>query len=352
MDEAQESSAAPDRSSTPSKFGRRSSLKSDQPRAETANRSVEPRSDRPASNYLTVTIDADSARVIRIDGVDPTGNSHELSGDERAKLVKDWSDDKRGDTTHPPITPTGDRMDTTMETEELARLALGGKARRNTRIRRALIARLLNEQDAAVDPDGGEDPGGEGDDEERQLVQALVGTRLLRRRRLRKLLKAKLVSERGESVDESDEGEEETGEGGEDEQELARLLIGSRMFRRRRVRRALLAALVREHSGTTEDTEEVDDESEEDGGEREGKFIRLVIGSRILRRRRVRRAVLAHLLKERAEAGTESDEEEDVGEEGADLEREVARLLVGGRVMKRRRLRRALAHHLANGDDL
>ena len=107
-----------------------------------------------------------------------------------------------------------------------------------------------------------------------------------------------------------------------------------------------------EHSGTGEE-EETDEDFGEEGGDREGKFIRLVIGSRILRRRRVRKAVLAHLLKERAEAGEESDEEEETGEEagGADLEREVARLLIGGRAIKRRRMRRALARNLANGDD-
>ena len=137
-------------------------------------------------------------------------------------------------------------MDTTMETEDLAKLALGGRARKNTRIRRALIARLLNDQEEAVDEEGGEDTGDAGSDEERQLIRALVGTRLLRKRRLRKLLKAKLLSERGETGDEYDEEEEETGEeGGEDERKLARLLIGSRMLRKRRVRRALLAALVR-----------------------------------------------------------------------------------------------------------
>jgi len=242
-------------------------------------------------------------------------------------------------------------MDTTMETEELARLAFGGRARRNTRIRRALIARLLNEQEGAADTEDVDDTAGEGDDEERQLIQALVGTRLLRKRRLRKLLKAKLVNERTEGGEDYDEDENDAEEGGEDEQEFGRLLAGSRMLKRRRVRRALLAALVRERAGAGEDTEEGDEEIEDDGGDREGRFIRLVIGSRILKRRRVRRALLAALVKERGEAGSEIDDEEEDGEDNADLEREVARLLVGGRAIRKRRVRRGVtARHLANGD--
>ena len=98
MDEAHEPSGAHDRSTPPpSKPVRRSSLKSDQARGETADRPGELRTDRPASSYLTVTIDADSARVIRVDAVDATGSAHELSSDERAQLVKGWSDDKLQD---------------------------------------------------------------------------------------------------------------------------------------------------------------------------------------------------------------------------------------------------------------
>lgn len=242
-------------------------------------------------------------------------------------------------------------MNTTPETEDLARIALGRKGQRNTRIRRALIARLLNEDgegEDQVDADVGDDSDdGAGDDEERQLVKALVGGKLLKRRRLRRLLKAKLVMERGEGED-SDESDEESGE---DDGEFARLLVGSRLLRRRRVRRALLAHLIRESAGGDEESEESDEESDEDGGDREGRFVRLVIGSRVLRRRRVRRAVLAHLLKARAEAGEESDEDDETVEDGPDLEREVARLLVGGRAIKRRRMRRALARSLRNGGD-
>jgi len=96
MDEAQESSATPDRSSPSPKLGRRSS-KPDQPRAEPDDRSVGPRSDRPARNYVTVTIDADSAQVVRVDGVDATGVARELTIDERVALLKDLSHERLQD---------------------------------------------------------------------------------------------------------------------------------------------------------------------------------------------------------------------------------------------------------------
>jgi hypothetical protein len=55
------------------------------------------------------------------------------------------------------------------------------------------------------------------------------------------------------------------------------------------------------------------------------------------------------LLKERADS--DDIDEESEGEEDADLERAVARLLVGRRVVRHRRMRRALAAHLRGNDD-
>jgi len=194
-------------------------------------------------------------------------------------------------------------MNTTYETEDLSKLALGARAGRSARLRRALVARLLNEQAESGEENG--DAGTEGGDEdERQLAKLLVGSRLLRRRRVRRLVLAHLLNARGEGEgeeefeDEDAEGEEE---GGDDDRSVARLLIGSRMLRRRRVRRVLLAHLIKQR-GDVEDVEGEgdsdedfeDDEGGEGGGDR--KFAKLVIGSRILRRRRVRRAVLAKLL--------------------------------------------------------
>jgi hypothetical protein len=53
-----------------------------------------------------------------------------------------------------------------------------------------------------------------------------------------------------------------------------------------------------------EDEDEGEDDPEEDeGGEdKERRILRLLIGSRLLRRARMRRALLAHLLREREAA--------------------------------------------------
>lgn len=244
-------------------------------------------------------------------------------------------------------------MDTsTLESEELARFALGKRVGRNARIRRALIARLINEQAEPSDEEGEDGGSAEGGDEEAQLVRLLTGSRLLRRRRLRRLVLAHLLNERGGESDEYDEEETEEGEeGGTDDRELARLLIGSRMLRRRRVRRALLAHLIKQRSEADEDVDAGDGEGEgtdeiDEASTGERKFVRMVVGSKLLRRRRVRRALLAHLMKERAEAGEEFEGNEEEGDEETDLERQVARLLIGRRVVKRRRTRRALAAYL------
>lgn len=247
----------------------------------------------------------------------------------------------------------------TMETEDLAKFAVGGRALRSRRIRRALIARLINERANGSDEDADEGTTGDSGDEDHQLVRALVGSRVLQRRRFRRLLLAKLIRARGEAGDEGDEDYEDEDEGdeggGTDDRQLVRLLVGSRMLRRRRVRRALLAKLIRERGaagdeGDVEDDFEDDEEGGEEGGDRERQFLRLVMGSRILRRRRVRRALLAKLIRERGAAGGESDEyDEDEGDDdGPDLERQVSRLLVGGQMVKRRRARRALVHFLRN----
>ena len=243
------------------------------------------------------------------------------------------------------------------EAEDLAKLAVGGRMIRNGRTRRALIARLLSEQASGSEEEGDEDTTEEGGDDDRQLLKALLGSRMLKRRRLRRVLLAHLIKQRGATeadgeVEEFDEDVGEDEETGDDDRKLLRLVLGSRMLRRRRVRRALIARLIRERSegeGDVEefddDVDEGDDDIDEEGGGRDRKFLRLLVASRILRKRRVRRALLAKLLRERA-GGGESEEEFDVEEdedveEGPDLERQVARLLVGGRVVRRRRARKA-----------
>jgi hypothetical protein len=64
-----------------------------------------------------------------------------------------------------------------METEDLAKFAVGGRALRSRRIRRALIARLINERANGSDEDADEGTTGDSGDEDHQLVRALVGSR-------------------------------------------------------------------------------------------------------------------------------------------------------------------------------
>ena len=241
--------------------------------------------------------------------------------------------------------------DTTMEEEDLARLAIGGRAVRRQRLSRRLLARMLGARDEGdYEADEGEDESEEGGtDQERRLARLLVGSRILRQRRLRRLLLAHLLRERGEAEDsDTDDDVSAEGEEGEGkERQLIRLLVGSRIMRRNRVRRALLAHLLSQR-GEAED-EDVDDETadaeEGEGGER--KLLRLLIGSRILRHRRVRRALLAHLLRERGEAeDVDIEGEEDSADDGAGRERRIIRLLIGSRMLRRRRARRALLAHL------
>jgi hypothetical protein len=60
------------------------------------------------------------------------------------------------------------------------------------------------------------------------------------------MLLAHLLGERGEAEEEEDEGEDEFAEGGDREQRLLRLLVGHRIRQRKRARRLLMAHLLRE----------------------------------------------------------------------------------------------------------
>jgi hypothetical protein len=177
----------------------------------------------------------------------------------------------------------------------------------------------------------------------------LIGSRLLRRRRLRNLLLAHLVRERGEAEDEEDEGEEGSDEEGPDKgRKLVRLLVGSRLLRRRRVRRALLAHLLSERGEAEEDGEDEHEDEFAARGDGDHRLIRLLIGSRILQRRRARRMLVAHLLRERSgsEEDDEGEGEEEFDSEGDEGEHRLMRLLIGSRVLHRRRARRMLLAHL------
>jgi predicted transcriptional regulator len=195
--------------------------------------------------------------------------------------------------------------------------------------------------------DGGNDPG-------RRLVRLLVGGRMRRNSRLRRLLLAHLLKERMEASEE-DEGEDiddESDEGSERAHKLVRLLVVGRMRRHVQLRRMLLAHLLKERMEASEEDgdEEIDDDSDE-GSERAHKLVRLLVVGRLRRHTQLRRLLLAHLLKERMEA-SEEDEDEGIDDEGngdgSERARKLARLLVVGRMHRHAQLRRSLAAHLAH----
>jgi len=79
--------------------------KSTQPRTEKADQAAEAmkparatavKTDQPVHRLMTVTItiDADSAEVVRIEGVDPTGARHDLSDDEKVSFIKERRDER------------------------------------------------------------------------------------------------------------------------------------------------------------------------------------------------------------------------------------------------------------------
>src|SRR5215831_11094528 len=111
------------------------------------------------------------------------------------------------------INYTGRNMSSaTMDTEELARLALGGRALKNRRVRRAIIARLINENGESYEEgdEGEEETGEEGGGEDREILRALVASKALKRRRFRRALLAHLLRTKSEFEFEGDEGEEES----------------------------------------------------------------------------------------------------------------------------------------------
>ena len=92
-------------------------------------------------------------------------------------------------------------------------------------------------------------------DEDRNVVRLLVAGGLLRKRRRRKLLLAHLLRERGEGGEdieaEGEEFDEDDGEGGD--RKFVKALIASGMLRKRRRRKMLLAHLIRERSAEGDD---------------------------------------------------------------------------------------------------
>jgi hypothetical protein len=185
--------------------------------------------------------------------------------------------------------------------------------------------------------------------EDEDLVRLAIGGRKVRRQRLSNLVLARLLGlKQGEQAEDETEDElgEEAEEGGDWERRLVRLMIGKGLVRRARLRRLLLAHLLRDKVG-----EEEEDEDEKDGGadvEHEDRhLVRLLIGRNVVRRRRLRRLLLAHLLQEKV--GEEDEGGEDDGEDGEHEDRHLVRLLIGRNAARRTRLRRLLFAQLLRG---
>src|SRR5258708_8754561 len=81
-------------------------------------------------------------------------------------------------------------------------------------------------------------------------------------------------------------------------------------------------------TGTGSDTDNGDDE--------ESRVLKALIGRRMLRRRRVRRAILAQLLRERGEGGADEGYED---EDGEDDEGRAVKALIASRILRRPPLR-------------
>lgn len=88
MLDPQESSVPADLYVPPSNLNPLPSVKPDQSRGKKPDRPVADRADRREIKFLNVTIDANSAAVVRVEGQDATGARFELTVDEKASLAK------------------------------------------------------------------------------------------------------------------------------------------------------------------------------------------------------------------------------------------------------------------------
>ena len=86
----------PDQYAPPSKSGQLRAEKADQVEATKAGRTAPVKTDQPVQRLMTVTvtIDAESAEVVRIEGVDATGARHELSDEEKTNLIKERREER------------------------------------------------------------------------------------------------------------------------------------------------------------------------------------------------------------------------------------------------------------------
>ena len=81
---------------SPGKAGQSKVEKADQTEATKTARATAVKTDQPVQRLMTVTItiDAESAEVVRVEGVDATGARHELSAEEKANFMKERRDER------------------------------------------------------------------------------------------------------------------------------------------------------------------------------------------------------------------------------------------------------------------
>ena len=91
------------------------------------------------------------------------------------------------------------------------------------------------------------------------------------------------------------------------------------------------------------ETETNIDEHEMEGEDR--RVLKMLLGGRGMRRSKLRRLAVAHLLHEGRE-GYENEEDETEEEGGGNEERQIVRLLFGGRMLRRNKLRKLAIAHL------
>ena len=84
----------PEQFTPPVKSGQPRAEKADQTEATKTGRAV--KADQPVPRLLTVTItiDADSAEIVRVEGVDASGARHELSEEEKASFIQERRDER------------------------------------------------------------------------------------------------------------------------------------------------------------------------------------------------------------------------------------------------------------------
>jgi hypothetical protein len=94
---SQRTSIKPEPYAPPAKSSQPDPDKADPPTATKAGRGAATKADQsgPKLTAVTITIDPDSAEVVRVEGLDAAGARHELSDEEKASLMKEKPRDER-----------------------------------------------------------------------------------------------------------------------------------------------------------------------------------------------------------------------------------------------------------------